>query len=314
MRETDIIKIKLKIRKFFLKIRQIDTKRFIWRFCKAALKTLSVLFILYIIFIASLLTIRWKSLNSPYDIGIEYNRVQYLGLWRSNMLEQGIPENDYLYQLLKKQQEKDFQYIKNIVPKEDFIMDILGWYINYCPYFYDHNDRYNKASPVLDWLINAINKKSQISVINDKTKFYFLKYVVYRFLQNTVLEMHEISPERALEFLEALEGWLNEDIVLEDNNVYGKVMMQSVAVSIAKYKIWAKQGASPKIKIDAKQLCSNSYYPMYINQLYILDDYIKKLPKFSFVETYILNLSRDIDDDKKRIREDLEFHKTICLK
>ena len=73
MRERDIIKIKLKMRKFSLKIKQIDIRGFIWRFCKSDNPLKYVLFplgILYIIRFLAWELVYYSELGIFWFIGI----------------------------------------------------------------------------------------------------------------------------------------------------------------------------------------------------------------------------------------------------
>ena len=98
----------------------------------------------------------WKEFKSPYPIMVEYYRIRYFGSYRSWMINYGCSENNALFKLLEKQQKKDLEYIKSLVPKNDLLVDLLEWQIKYEPYFmhtlYDTHDKiYELQLP--EWLV-----------------------------------------------------------------------------------------------------------------------------------------------------------------
>ena len=243
----------------------------------------------------------WKEFRSPYPIMVEYYRIRYFGSYRAWMINYGCSEHNVLFKLLEKQQKKDLECIKSIIPKDDLLIDLLEWQIKFEPYFMYANVS-SKMEGLAGWLINMRFKKSHIKQIEDQEKFIWFHNGIWAILANDYIgDIDGLNTYE--EFVKAVFPEIKKD------NYFAKIVLQPFFVFIAEKRIAINNEDG---ETYTEKTCTNPYYPVLIKQLHEWRSYIDKLSGLTEREKRIIKT--DIKRYNYKAKEIYEFNRKYCLK
>jgi len=275
--------------------------------CKYIIKKLLIMFLCLVVAFWLTVVVRlmhdWKEFKSPYPIMVEYYRVLYFGSYRSWMIEYGCSENNILFKWLEKQQKRDLEHIKSIIPEDDLLIDILEWQIRYEPYFmHTYHDTHFKIDGLIDWLANIRFKKSHIRQITEQFKFEYFFIGMGAVIQNG-----GCNGITSLNSCEKFAKTILPEIKKE--NYLAKIIMQSLFINITEGKIAM---SNELWRVYTKKTCNSLYYPSLIKQNQELRDSIEELSGITrrekaFIKSYI----KTYHSDTKQLHE---FNKKYCLR
>jgi hypothetical protein len=274
---------------------------------KFVLKRLLIIFLwLFIAFWSSVvvqLVQDWKEFKSPYPIMLEYYRILYFGSYRSWMIEYGSSENNLLFKWLERQQKKDLEYIKSLIPKDDLLIDLLEWQIKFEPYFmHTFYDTHSKIYGLIEWLISIRFKKSHIKQIEDQFKFIDFGYG---------MEIGMINGGcNGIDSLNICEKFAKSILLtIKKDNYFAQTVMQSLFVSITLTKIAMSHKAWG---VYTEKTCTNPYYPILIKQIHEWRGYIERLSGLTARERRVIKTYIKIYNSEAK--EIYEFNNKYCLK
>lgn len=273
---------------------------------KFILKKLFIIFICLFVALCGQVVVTllqdWKEFKSPYPIMVEYYRIRYFGSYRAWMINYGCSEHNVLFKLLEKQQKKDLEYIKSIIPKNDLLIDLLEWQIKFEPYFMYANVS-SKLAGLSGWLINMRFKKSHIKQMEDQEKFIWFENGIKVAIANSVVKGDVDGFNTYEEFVKSILPAIKKD------NYFAKIVLQPFFVFITEEKIAINNEDG---EIYTAKTCTNPYYPALIKQLHEWRSYIDKLSGLTERERRIMNI--EIEGYHYKAKEIYEFNKKYCLK
>ena len=275
---------------------------------KFVLKKILIIFVCLFIALWSGVVVQlvqdWKEFKSPYPIMVEYYRIRYFGSYRSWMINYDCSEHNALFKLLEKQQKKDLDYIKSLIPKNDLLIDLLEWQIKFEPYFmHTLYDTHGKAHELQlpEWLVGIRFKKSHIKQIENQEKFIYFDKGVMIGLQNAggSIENRVAFEKFGKSILPAIKG----------DNYFAKVVMQALFVDITIGKIAL---SNQDDKAYTEKTCTNPHYPILVKKLNEWRDYIEKLSGLTARERRLIK--GYINSYHSKAKEAYEFNRKYCLK
>jgi hypothetical protein len=236
---------------------------------------------------------------------VEYYRILYFGSYKSWMIEYGSSENNLLFKWFEKQQKKDLEYIKSVIPKDDLLIDLLEWQIKYEPYFmhtfYDvHEKIFNLQLP--EWLRSIRFKKSHIKQMEDQFKFIYFDYGMTVGIYNGACD--------GIKNINYCETFVKSILpTIKKDNYFAKTIMQSLFILITEGQITINnQGRETYIE----KTCTNPYYPILIKQIHEWRGYIERLSGLTARERF--DMKGYIKQYNSKAKEIYEFNNKYCLK
>ena len=275
---------------------------------KFVLKKLLIIFLWLFIAFWSLVVVQlvqdWKEFKSPYPIMVEYYRILYFGSYRSWIIEYGSSENNILFKLLERQQKKDLEYIKSLIPKDDLLIDLLEWQIKFEPYFmHTLVDTNSKIVGLSSWLINMRLKKSHIRQLTDQIKFIYFDHGVMVLVANSLVKGDVDGFNTYETFVRSILPTIKKD------NYFARIVLQPFFIFITEGQITINNQNN---ELYVAENCTNPYYPILIKQIHEWRGYIERLSGLTARERRVIKTYIKIYNSKAK--QIYEFNNKYCLK
>ena len=244
-----------------------------------------------------------KDFESEYDVARDIVKIMYSSTHRGRMLQYVFSNENFLLDYMKNRELRYYEKIKVKLPKDDFLLDLIAYYIQKSPYII--SDKHNKEfeDSLVKFLKKIKNKKSAIKRVNRKVKIGYITtiadHIAWGFYKND---------NRTLNFLESylLDLMDNSSVYNQTKKNYIDFLLTANLVSINK-----RQSLNSKNVLD-NEICYDSMYKKWKNRVLKAYSYIDQKKIQYRKSEYIADRVHAVKGEKNELdRIENEYCKNI---
>ncbi|MDZ5761962.1 hypothetical protein Cyrtocomes_00326 [Candidatus Cyrtobacter comes] len=244
-------------------------------------------------------TQRWKEFRSPYSVMLRYYRVMHCTEFQGLLLDIGLTEDNFLFQYLGNVAQKDLQHIKEVVPKDDCLVDMVEWDVKFRPYFrHGIYDQYHKYDELKAWLKSIKYHKSHSNMIETRFKFLQAAHCFRILMKNANQEASGIPRyadklQKIIKVLLEYEKEIDEffSLIEDENNFIAKSILQREKYVATTLKITLLD-VDLAFRYD-KELCLSPFYKELMARFVVWEFYLSQATNLSQTESYEMSTSFD---------------------